>query len=158
MTKLPLTLVYNIIVGWVQCRANLILESLLVYFYRLLESNSSHFVQLTLSSCVVFLLTRFFYMSHSMYFFFRLRPDDIIYDTLPLYHTAGGILGVGNCLIKGCTIVIRKKFSASRFWEDCVRHKCTVRWKSGSKIPSISSLCKYIVPLKTSAFFHAKLG
>jgi hypothetical protein len=29
-------------------------------------------------------------------------------------------------LLGGCTTVLRKKFSASNFWKDCVRHKCTV--------------------------------
>jgi len=65
-------------------------------------------------------------MSYSIFYFFKLRPDDVIYDTLPLYHTNGGILSIGNCLLQGCTVVIRRKFSASRFWDDCVQHRCTV--------------------------------
>jgi solute carrier family 27 fatty acid transporter 1/4 len=65
-------------------------------------------------------------MSYAIFFFFKLRHDDVIYDTLPLYHTAGGLLGIGNCLLQGCTIVMRKKFSASRFWEDCIQYRCTV--------------------------------
>lgn len=36
-------------------------------------------------------------------------------------------MGVGQCLIHGLTVVIRKKFSASRFWDDCVKYRCTVR-------------------------------
>lgn len=41
-------------------------------------------------------------------------------------------MGVGQCLIHGLTVVVKKKFSASRFWEDCIKHNCTVRacvWK-----------------------------
>lgn len=30
-------------------------------------------------------------------------------------------------MLQGMTIVIRKKFSASHFWEDCVKYNCTVR-------------------------------
>lgn len=85
-----------------------------------------------------------------------MHPDDIIYDCLPLYHSAGmwwlppaldeysvpfclhyrkvsrlflpgNIMGVGQCLIHGLTVVVKKKFSASRFWEDCIKHNCTVR-------------------------------
>lgn len=44
----------------------------------------------------------------------------------------GNIMGVGQCLIHGLTVVVKKKFSASRFWEDCIKHNCTVRafaWK-----------------------------
>ncbi|XP_009954850.1 PREDICTED: long-chain fatty acid transport protein 1-like, partial [Leptosomus discolor] len=37
----------------------------------------------------------------------------------------GNIMGVGQCLIHGLTVVIRKKFSASRFWDDCVKYRCT---------------------------------
>jgi len=36
-------------------------------------------------------------------------------------------MGVGQCLIHGLTVVIRKKFSASRFWDDCAKYRCTVR-------------------------------
>lgn len=41
-------------------------------------------------------------------------------------------MGVGQCLIHGITVVVKKKFSASRFWEDCIKYNCTVRtciWK-----------------------------
>ena len=55
-----------------------------------------------------------------------IKPDDIIYCTLPLYHTIGGMLGVGQLIIHGATIALRKKFSASQFWNDCVKYKCTV--------------------------------
>lgn len=44
----------------------------------------------------------------------------------------GNIMGVGQCLIHGLTVVVKKKFSASRFWEDCIKYNCTVRayaWK-----------------------------
>lgn len=46
--------------------------------------------------------------------------------------SSGNIMGVGQCLIHGLTVVVKKKFSASRFWEDCIKHNCTVRacvWK-----------------------------
>ncbi|KAK6300947.1 hypothetical protein J4Q44_G00290450 [Coregonus suidteri] len=51
---------------------------------------------------------------------FGLRHDDIIYNCLPLYHSAGNIMGVGQCLLHGLTVVVMSKFSASRFWDDCV--------------------------------------
>ncbi|VDP70751.1 unnamed protein product [Schistosoma curassoni] len=59
---------------------------------------------------------------------FGIRQSDIIYDPLPLYHSAGGICGVGQMLLYGNTIVIRSKFSASQFWSDCVKYKCTVSY------------------------------
>jgi len=38
----------------------------------------------------------------------------------------GAIMGVGQCLLFGATVVIKGKFSARRFWDDCVKYKCTV--------------------------------
>lgn len=55
-----------------------------------------------------------------------IRNDDVVYNPLPLYHTAGGMVGVGNVLIAGVTMAIRKKFSASNFWSDCIKYDCTV--------------------------------
>lgn len=55
-----------------------------------------------------------------------ITSKDVIYDPLPLHHTAGGILGAGLAIISGCTIVLRKKFSASCYWSDAAKHGCTV--------------------------------
>lgn len=56
----------------------------------------------------------------------NLRPTDRIYNSLPLYHTAGGLIGVGQALLRGITVVLRRRFSASKFWPDCVHYECTV--------------------------------
>jgi len=39
---------------------------------------------------------------------------------------AGGAISSGQMLFWGCTLVLRRKFSASNFWSDCVKHQCTV--------------------------------
>lgn len=44
-------------------------------------------------------------------------------------------MGVGQCLIYGLTVVLRKKFSASRFWDDCVKYNCTVRPRPSRAAP-----------------------
>lgn len=46
--------------------------------------------------------------------------------TLTAALSLGNIMGVGQCVIYGLTVVLRKKFSASRFWDDCVKYNCTV--------------------------------
>uniref|UniRef100_A0A8D0MRW7 Long-chain-fatty-acid--CoA ligase n=1 Tax=Sus scrofa TaxID=9823 RepID=A0A8D0MRW7_PIG len=69
---------------------------------------------------------------------YRMQATDVIYDCLPLYHSAGNIVGVGQCLIYGLTVVLRKKFSASRFWEDCVKYNCTV-------VQYIGEICRYLL-------------
>ncbi|GLD51842.1 long-chain fatty acid transport protein 6-like isoform X1 [Lates japonicus] len=64
--------------------------------------------------------------------------DDIIYITLPLYHMSASLLGIGGCIHLGATCVLKKKFSASQFWKDCVQHKVTV-------VQYIGELCRYLV-------------
>ena len=56
----------------------------------------------------------------------KMTPDDVIYCVLPLYHSSGGILGIGSVIACGATMVVRRKFSASRFWDECVKYKATV--------------------------------
>ena len=75
---------------------------------------------------VIAVMFRFFYMSYGVNQCFGIKTSDVLYDTLPLYHSAGGILGVGQAIHTGTTIVIRRKFSASQFWADCVKYNCTV--------------------------------
>lgn len=53
-------------------------------------------------------------------------PEDVIYCTLPLYHGVGVMMAVGCCLMRGNTVALRRKFSASRFWDDCVETNATV--------------------------------
>ncbi|XP_072458580.1 long-chain fatty acid transport protein 1 isoform X1 [Notamacropus eugenii] len=69
---------------------------------------------------------------------YRMKTSDIIYNCLPLYHSAGNIMGVGQCLLYGLTVVIRKKFSASRFWDDCIKYNCTV-------VQYIGEICRYLL-------------
>ncbi|KAL0609635.1 Long-chain fatty acid transport protein 1, partial [Plecturocebus cupreus] len=67
-----------------------------------------------------------------------MQAADVLYDCLPLYHSAGNIIGVGQCLIYGLTVVLRKKFSASSFWDDCVKYNCTV-------VQYIGEICRYLL-------------
>lgn len=65
-------------------------------------------------------------IARGLYNMLWMRRDDVIYDTLPLYHTAGGVLGAGQALCNGLTVALRTKFSASNFWADCIKYNCTV--------------------------------
>lgn len=51
---------------------------------------------------------------------------DVLYVTLPLYHTAGFLIGFMGCVETGSSMVLRRKFSASRFWDECRAHEVTV--------------------------------
>lgn len=50
-----------------------------------------------------------------------LNSSDRVYVTLPIYHAVGGVIGVGAALVSGSTVVLRKKFSASQFWKECIQ-------------------------------------
>ena len=54
-------------------------------------------------------------------------PTDVVYLVLPLYHSSAGMLSLGPSFLFGVSVAIRAKFSASKFWSDCVRYNCTVR-------------------------------
>ncbi|XP_052597425.1 long-chain fatty acid transport protein 6 [Peromyscus californicus insignis] len=68
---------------------------------------------------------------------FGCTADDIIYLTLPLYHSSGALLGIGGCIELGATCVLKKKFSASQFWNDCKKYNVTV-------FQYIGELCRYL--------------
>ncbi|XP_056428568.1 long-chain fatty acid transport protein 2-like [Hyla sarda] len=51
--------------------------------------------------------------------------NDILYIPLPLYHSAGLMIGVRGCIQQGATCVLRNKFSASQFWNDCRKYNVT---------------------------------
>ncbi|XP_046894975.1 long-chain fatty acid transport protein 1a [Hypomesus transpacificus] len=93
--------------------------------------------------------SRYYRIAAFGYYAFRMRADDVIYDCLPLYHSAGNIMGVGQCLINGLTVVVKKKFSASRFWEDCIKYNCTV-------VQYIGEICRYLLsqPVRPSEKGH----
>lgn len=56
----------------------------------------------------------------------NLGKRDIIYVPLPLHHSIGIIAGAGPAMICGIPAVVCRKFSAIRYWMDCIKYKCTV--------------------------------
>lgn len=46
-----------------------------------------------------------------------LRPGDVWYDCMPLYHATGCVIAI-SCITSGIQIAIGKKFSVSNFWKD----------------------------------------
>ena len=65
-------------------------------------------------------------------------PDDRMYDCLPLYHGVGGIVATGAMLVRGGSVLIRKKFTARQFWDDVCDWNCTL-------VQYIGELCRYLV-------------
>nr|XP_046249231.1 very long-chain acyl-CoA synthetase-like isoform X2 [Scatophagus argus] len=53
------------------------------------------------------------------------NSKDVIYISLPLYHSAG-FIGFTTAIERGITVAMRSKFSASQFWDDCRKYNVTV--------------------------------
>jgi fatty-acyl-CoA synthase len=64
--------------------------------------------------------------------------SDRLYNCLPMYHSAGGVLATGAVLASGGSVVLRQGFSASQFWTDIARWDCTL-------FQYIGELCRYLL-------------
>lgn len=75
-------------------------------------------------------------ISHSRYIYITaaiarlagFTENDTFYSPLPMYHTACGIMSIGQSIIFGSTVIIRKKFSASAYFADCAKYQATVKF------------------------------
>jgi fatty-acyl-CoA synthase len=54
------------------------------------------------------------------------RSSDRIYNVLPLYHATGGLCAMGAALLNGGSVVLKRKFSATSFWNDVIAEGCTM--------------------------------
>jgi len=68
----------------------------------------------------------------------ELAPTDVHYCALPLYHTAGGVMQVGAVLFAGAALALRRRFSASQFWDDVRKYDATA-------FQYIGEFCRYLV-------------
>jgi crotonobetaine/carnitine-CoA ligase len=48
----------------------------------------------------------------------NLGPDDVFYSTMPLFHAGALWYCVGACFWVGAAVILKDRFSASRFWDD----------------------------------------
>jgi fatty-acyl-CoA synthase len=70
------------------------------------------------------------------------QSTDRMYNCLPMYHSVGGVQAPGAALVAGGSVVLRDKFSASRFWSDILRWDCTM-------FQYIGELCRYLLSAET---------
>ncbi|BCJ89707.1 long-chain-acyl-CoA synthetase [Terrihabitans soli] len=77
-------------------------------------------------------------MTHGFCGVMNIKPDDRMYDVLPMYHSNGGVLATGAVLMGGGRTYIREKFSAREFWDDAVRVEATL-------VFYIGELCRYLL-------------
>lgn len=65
-------------------------------------------------------------------------PKDRMMMVLPLYHATGGLCGVGCAMMKGGAVIVRPKFSASKFWDEAVEYKATL-------FMYVGELCRFLL-------------
>lgn len=58
--------------------------------------------------------------------FVRVRSDDVLYTSLPLFHVNAEMLTTMGAVVSGRPFVLAPRFSASRFFDDLRRHQETV--------------------------------
>lgn len=67
-----------------------------------------------------------------------MRSTDRFYLTLPLYHATGLLVCWGAIVSGPAAIVIGRRFSASRFWDDIRKYNCT-------GFGYVGELCRYLL-------------
>ncbi len=68
---------------------------------------------------------------------YRIDSSDCMYNCLPLYHSTGLMLGLCACIQVGAATFIRRKFSASAFWEEVKQFNTTA-------FVYVGELCRYL--------------
>ncbi|ORX59536.1 acetyl-CoA synthetase-like protein [Hesseltinella vesiculosa] len=71
-----------------------------------------------------------------------ITQDDRVYCVLPIYHSSGLIVCCSTAMMAGATIVLGRRFSARRFWNDCVDYDVTV-------FTYIGEFCRYLLSQPT---------
>ena len=68
----------------------------------------------------------------------KAKASDRMMMVLPLYHATGGLCGVGAAIRTGGAVIVRRKFSASKFWDECVEYKATL-------FMYVGELCRFLL-------------
>lgn len=68
----------------------------------------------------------------------RLNSNDTLYCCLPLYHNNALTVALSSVLNSGATLALGKSFSASKFWDDVIRH-------DASAFVYIGEVCTYLL-------------
>lgn len=65
------------------------------------------------------------------------NSKDRMLMVLPLYHATGGLCGVGAAISNGGGVIVRPKFSASKFWDEAVKYEATL-------FMYVGELCRFL--------------
>ena len=65
-------------------------------------------------------------------------PKDRMMMVLPMYHATGGLVGVGCAISNGGAVIVRPRFSATKFWDEAVEYKATM-------FTYVGELCRFLL-------------
>ncbi len=82
--------------------------------------------------------SRLLYMMYGFSGALNAKESDRMYNVLPLYHSSGGICAVGPALLNGASMVLKRRFSVTEFWDDCQIYQPTL-------FQYIGELCRYLL-------------
>ena len=82
--------------------------------------------------------TRMLFMMYGFAGALNAKSTDRMYNCLPMYHSVGGMCALGPALLTGGSVVIKRKFSVSEFWEDIHKYEPTL-------FQYIGELCRYLL-------------
>jgi fatty-acyl-CoA synthase len=82
--------------------------------------------------------TRMLFMMYGFAGALNAQSTDRMYNCLPMYHSVGGMCALGPALLTGGSVVIKRKFSVSEFWDDIHKYEPTL-------FQYIGELCRYLL-------------
>lgn len=71
---------------------------------------------------------------------FGCGPDDVLYGFFPMFHANVGVYMVVGAALHGCTLAVRRGFSAREHWEVVRKHGATQVASAGSILAILKSL------------------
>jgi fatty-acyl-CoA synthase len=88
--------------------------------------------------------TRMLFMMHGFSGALNAKSTDRMYNCLPMYHSVGGMCALGPAFLTGGSVIIKRKFSVSEFWDDIHKYEPTL-------FQYIGELCRYLLNAPPSA-------
>lgn len=67
----------------------------------------------------------------------NLNENDVIYISIPFYHSNALLIAWSSSAVSGAAMAIRRKFSVQEFWKDCIRFNATA-------FIYIGDICRYL--------------
>ena len=68
----------------------------------------------------------------------NMQTEDVIYITLPLFHSNAVHIGLGSAFYAGSAVALARRFSVTNFWKDVRKYKATC-------FNYIGELCRYLL-------------